>query len=320
MADPKPDTLDAAHQVFVLAFELVDSELERLPEQLAKTLASAPVQDAIKKTLLDFAKNKSKGSAADGTVISGDEAKKLMESLKKGVTDAAGDELLKQIKKTPEYLKLETSIAAFKKAAESSKLGVWVDKNKGILYVIGAALVVGTGTVLYVTKTGGTVLNTALDPLEGKEFEVLQIGKLTIKAGLWDFQPDARILGARVIGTAAWDKVKLEMKFGILAEEAAIKQVQGEAALKSGPVSLKFTADAKPQASTVNLGLKVDYSIDKFSLGVGAMYADDQLSGTASASYKTKHAAFGLQGNIGPQKDTPGVQYGALFTITIPTN
>jgi hypothetical protein len=318
MADPKPDVLDAGHQVFVLAFDLVDAEIERLPEHLAKTLVSPPVQDAIKKTLLDFAKSKQN---AAGTVVSGEEAKKLVESLQKGVTGAAGDELLKTIKKTPEYLKLESSIDAFKKAAASSTLGVWVDKNKGILYVVGAALVVGTASVLYVTKTGGSVLNTVLDPLEGKKFEVLKIGKLTIKAGLWDFQPDARILGARVFGTAQWQRIKLDLKFGLLAEEATIKQVQGEAAIKSGPVSVSFTADAKPQVQTVNLGLKVDYKVDKFNLGLGAMYKDSQVSGTASASYQTKHAAFGLQGNVGPkQGGGSGPQYSALFTVTIPIN
>lgn len=318
MADPKPDVMDAAHQVFVLAFDLVGSEFERLPDQVAKVLASAPVQAAITKSLLDFAKTKAK--TPNSTVVSGEEAKKLVESLQKSVSDAAGDELLKQIKKTPEYLKLQASIEAFTKAAASSTLGVWVDKNKTILYVVGAALVVGTGTVLYVTKTGGSVLDTALDPLKGKTFEVLQIGKLTIKAGLWDFKPDARILGARVIGAATWEKVKLELKFGMLAEEADIKQIEGGAAIKSGPVSINFTADAKPQTKTVNLGLKVDYKVDKFSLGVGAMYKDDLASASASASYTTKHAAFGLTGNIGQQKGSSNPQYGALFTVTIPIN
>ncbi|MPZ57164.1 MAG: hypothetical protein GEU91_11850 [Rhizobiales bacterium] len=113
-----------------------------------------------------FAKTKAK---TGGSVISGEEAKKLAESLQKGVTDAAGAELLKKIKNTPEYLKLESSIGAFTKAAASSTLRVWVDKNKGVLYVVGAALVVGTASVLYVTKTGGSVLNTALDPLEGND-------------------------------------------------------------------------------------------------------------------------------------------------------
>jgi len=314
MADPQPDALDAAHQVFVLAFDLVDAEVANLPQQLASTLTSPGVQDAIKKTLLDYAKTKAQ---AGNTVISGDDAKKLADSLEKGVTDAASKELLEKIKGTPEYKKLEKSIEAFKTAAQSSTLGVWVDKNKNILYIVGAALVVGTASVLYVTKTGGSVLNTALDPLKGKQFEVLQIGKLKLKAGLWDFQPDARILGARVSGTGDWEKLKLELKFGLLAEGAKIQQVEGEAVVKSGPVKFTVTADAKPQTQVVNLGLKLDYTAGKLNLGVGAMYQDNLMSGSASASYKTKDAIFGLQGNVGQQK-TGGMQYGALLTVTIP--
>ena len=314
MGDPPPDVMNASHQVFVLAFDLVDAEVVELPGQVAAALTSAPVQDAIKKTLIDFAKSKAK---TGDTVVSGDEAKKLSESLQKGVTDAASKEVLDKIKGTPEYKKLQASIEAFQKAATSSALGVWIDKNQNILYVVGAALIVGTASVLYITKTGGSVVSTAVDPLKGKAFEVLQIGKLHIKASLWDFQPDARILGARVISSADWGRVKLDLKLGVLAEGPKVQQVEGEAVVKSGPVSFNFNANAKPQTQIVNLGLKVDYQSGKINLGLGAMYQDNLMSGTASLGYKTKDATFGLQGNVGERKEG-GVQYGALFTVTIP--
>ena len=153
-----------------------------------------PVQAAIEKTLLDFIKTT---PGAGSNVMTGTDAQKLVTALEKRSAPPSPRRWASKIKATPEYKRLEKSIAEFKKAAESSSLGVWVDRNKNVLYVVGAALVVGTASALYITKTGGAVLNTALDPLKGKEFEVLQIGKLGIKAGLWDFKPDARILGAR---------------------------------------------------------------------------------------------------------------------------
>jgi hypothetical protein len=55
----------------------------------------------------------------------------------------------------------------------------------------------------------------------------------------------------------------------------------------------------------------------KFNVGVGAMYQDSALSGTLAASYQTKSATFGLQGNVGPQKGG-GTQYGGLLTVSIP--
>lgn len=273
---------------------------------------------SVKKTLLDFANTR---GASGSTVVSSADAKKLLESLGTGVQDAASKDLLEQIKKSPEYKKLEGSAEAFRKAAESSTLGVWVDKNKKILYVVGAALVVGTASVLYITKTGGSVVGPAVDPLKGKEFEVLQIGTLTIKAGLSDFKPDARILGARVMATKEWEKVSLELKLGVLAEGAQVQKAEGEAVVKSGPFSVTVKGDAQPKTQQVNLGLKLGYDgiigNGKFNIGVGAMYQDQQVSGTLSAGLKTKDAIFGLQGNVGPQKGG-GVQYGGMLTVTIP--
>jgi hypothetical protein len=318
MADGAPDPIDAAHQVIILAFDLADTEIAQLPSQVAQALQSPPVQDAIKKTLLDFAKSK---AGQDGAALSLADSQKLLNALGTGIQDAGSKNLLDQIKKTSEYKKLETSIEGFKNAAGSSSLGVWVDKNKNILYVVGAALVVGTGSVLYTTKTGGALLNMAISPLKGKEVEVLQIGTLKIKAGLWDFQPDARIFGARIATTQEWQKITLDFKLGILAKGSDLQQVDGTAMVKSGPFKVTLTGSDKPQVQQVNLGLKLGYDgvagNGKFNIGVGAVYQDNALSGTLAASYQTKSATIGLQGNVGPQKGG-GTQYGGLLTLTIP--
>jgi hypothetical protein len=47
------NVLDAAHQVFVLAFQLVETEIDRLPSQLGEALGSPPVQAAIEKAGVD---------------------------------------------------------------------------------------------------------------------------------------------------------------------------------------------------------------------------------------------------------------------------
>ncbi|MBN9064372.1 MAG: hypothetical protein BGP06_13320 [Rhizobiales bacterium 65-9] len=316
MSDPKPGVVDAAQQIFVLAFDLVDSEIGRLPMQIKDALESPPVVNAIKKTLLDFANKK---YPTGDSVVTGEEAKAMAAALEKNVGGAFSSEMLNQIKGTPQYRRLTASIDAFQKAAASSSLGVWIDRNKNVLYVVGAALVVGTSTVLYVTRAGGPLVNDALAPLKDKDFDVLQVGKLTLAAGLWDFRPDARILGARISGTIKWERVTLKLKLGLLAQGAEVQQANGEAVVKSGGFNLTFTGQAKPQAQTVNLGLKVGYSIDRFSLSVGAACDDGVVSGVASAQYKTKDVIFGLQGNAGPQKDG-GSQWGGMLTITIPVN
>jgi hypothetical protein len=55
----------------------------------------------------------------------------------------------------------------------------------------------------------------------------------------------------------------------------------------------------------------------KFNIAIGAMYEDEQVSGTVGGSYKLKDMTFGLEGKAGP-RDGGGVQYGALLTVTVP--
>jgi hypothetical protein len=320
-----PDVGSAANQIFVLSFDLAGAEFSRLPDQIASTLASAPVQDAIRKTLLDFLKTK---MPTNDSVVSGDDAKKLAESLEKSAADPATKQFLDKIKATPEYKQLSTAIDAFEKAAKSSSLGVFVDQHEGVLYVIGAGLVIGTASVLYITKTGGSALNTALAPLKGQSFQILHIGKLALKADLWDFQPDARVLGAHVVATANWEQVKVDLKFGLLAQGAQMKEAQGQAVVKSGPVTVTATADVKapttqggkPVPQTVNLGLKAEYSSGQLKVGVGVIYADHLTTGTGSVDYKVnKYLSVGATGNAGQRKEG-GMQYGGLLTLTINTN
>lgn len=314
MADSSSDVLDATHQIFVLAFDLVGTEIQLLPNQLDKALASPKVQSAIEQTLLDFLRTT---PAVDHDVMSGPEAEKLLSALKKNAADPLSKQLLDQIKATPDYKRLERGLKAFEEAAKSSALGAWVDRNKNILYVVGAGLVVGSASVLYVTKTGGPALNTALGPLKEHKFDVLQIGKLTISADLWDFKPDARIFGAHVFGAMDWERVKVEIKFGVLAEGSAIQKVEGEAVVKSGPINLKLSGADDFTKREVNLGFKATYERGKFDLGVGAVYQDDVLTGTVSAGYKTGIGTVGAKLDAGGQKGG-GTKYDALLTLTIP--
>jgi len=318
MAEPAPGVIDAAGQVFVLAFDLADSEIPELPEQLAAAITSTRVQESIKKTLLDFAKTKSKTGA---TVVTNDEAAKLATSMGDGVKDAALKELEELIKKTPEFKKLEASIKAFKEAAQSSTLGVWVDRNKKILYVVGASLALGAAGVLYITRTGGTVVKTAMDPLKGKEFEVLQVGILTLKAGLWDFKPDARIFGARVMTTLKWEKVTVDLKLGLLAEGTQIKEVEGQAILKSGGFGVTMRGSGKPEVQQVNLGITFDYSgrtgVGTFKVGAGVMYDSDKGGSAAlNAALKSGKTSVGVTGTAGPGQ-SGGVALGGMINLSI---
>ena len=99
MPDPAPDVLDAASQVIVLAFDLVDATLPDAPELLEKALKSKQVEQAITKTLLDYAKSKGKIGAKPATT---EEGQKLLAALGTGITDAGRADVLSQIRKSAE--------------------------------------------------------------------------------------------------------------------------------------------------------------------------------------------------------------------------
>lgn len=318
MAEPTQSTIEAAAQVVVLAFDLVDATLPTTPDLLARALQSPVVQDAVKKTLLDYASTKVKKGTVG--VDSPEEGRKLLEAIGEGAVDAAGKDVLAQIKKSRQYRALEVSLVTFRKTAASSSLGVWVDQNKGILYVVGIALVTGTAGVLYYTKTSASIVDKAVDLAKNREFQILQIGTLKFGAALWDFRPDARVLGAKILATKTWKNVSLDLKLGLLAEGTAIQQVEGTAVVKSGAFSVNVTGTAKPQVQQVNLALSLDYTgvVDSgtFNVGIGAVYQDQKGSGKLGASYKSGGTKVGLEGNVGPA-DSGGVQYGGLLTLSV---
>lgn len=313
--------IDSANHVVALAFNFVDSELPLLPGQLEKALTSAEVQESIKKTMQQFAETKIAGGTS---VVSADEGQKLLSSLQTGVTDAAKKSLESQIKKTSQFIQLEKSLSEFEKSVKSTGLGIFIDKNKKILYVVGAALVVSGAGALYITRSGGNYVEKPVDLIKGKDFKVLEIGTFKLNAGLLQFKPDARIFGAKIEVDKSWERVKVNFKLGVLAEGSKIQEVTGSAIVKSGAFSLSADGSYKADPQKINLGLKFDYhhdfGKDKFSLSAGAFYDDSVLKGTVGADYKfNKGPSIGLNAGIGGI-NTSSVNYQAMLKLTVPIN
>ncbi len=313
------DVIGAANQVIALAFDLADEEFSLLPGQLQTALMSPDVQASIKKTLQQFAETKIK---TDTTVVSAQESQKLLDSLQTGIKDATLESLGKQIKQTPQFKKLENSLKEFEKEVKSSTLGIFVDRNKKILYVIGAALVVAGAGTLYITKSGGDIVQKPIDLLKNKQIEVLSIGSFKLSAGITEFKPDARIFGTRIEMVQNWEQVSVTFKLGVLAEGAKIQEVTGEAIVKSKDFSLNANAIVSPYTQKVNLGLKLNYNPNLgegvFNLSAGAFYKDDILKGNLGASYQTKDGIkFGVDGNFNQNQKT-GIGYEVMFGLSIP--
>src|SRR5438270_802244 len=105
-ADPKdqPDPFDIAQQLVALVFELPKQELPDLTNQIGDALKSAPVQNAIRSSLLSFELKTGKGA---GMQLTDKEKMELLDSLTKAGGPAIEKQLLEQFKKSPQYKKIE---------------------------------------------------------------------------------------------------------------------------------------------------------------------------------------------------------------------
>ncbi len=283
MSDDAGSPADAFGGLVLLAFDLLDSEIHRSPERLIQTFKSPTLLQAAEKAMLDFAK--SRGPFATSQ-LTPEEINKLQSSVVDGVRSAATDAYLKQIKASSKFKALETQLKNFEEAAKSSAIGVWVDNNKGILYVVGAVLTVGAGVALYITKPTGPAYKMGIRELEKLKFEVLKVGALKLGVGGVVFDPTADRYGGKVTGKLEWEQLKIDLSLQIVATVGKSTEVNGEVAVKYGVISVSGFMKQDLMKPKVDLTLRVGANKDRFGLSVAAHLKDDNITGSASASYK----------------------------------
>jgi hypothetical protein len=294
-----PSVVDAASNTIVLAFDLAESQIVNMPDELAKALQQKDVQDAIRSVLANLALAKQKSGS---TTMTEQEAMQVAQAVGKAAGDKITSSVLDQMKKTPEYKALDQSMKDLQQAMKSSPLGLWVDRNSGILYVIGAGLVLGGATALYVTKTGGPAVDFPISQLTGKSVQVFKVGQFSLKGSLLKFDPATQTAGAALMGTEKWDKLEVSVQFGVVATAGDVKQVSGQVVFKTPQVNLGLTGSAQPSDKTVNLGLSLRVSTTgqpgPLTIGLGAVIKDNKVdSAQLNAAMKTRVGDFGLTGS-----------------------
>ena len=286
-ATPQQSVVDAASNTVVLAFDLVGDQIANMPDALETSLKKPEVQAAIQAVLTKFALAK---QATGSTTISDQEASQLVQALLNDPGGRIAKDLLDQLKQTADYQKLEKSMADLQKALKSSPLGAWVDREKGILYVIGAGLVIGGATALYVTKTN--VPNVVTTQLTGISAQVFKVGRFSLGVQGLKFEPGTQTLGGALTGTAKWDKVQIDAQIGVVATGSDVKQVSGKLVFKTQDINLPVTGSQQPLQNKINLGLGLDI---KGTGHPGPMTIN--LGATLSA--KTPAGTFGVTGTAG---------------------
>ena len=294
------DTLDAAGNTIVLAFDLAGSEIVNMPDQLAAALQKQDVQSAIQLVLANFALNRQQTGT---TAVSDAEAKQLATDLWNKAGGKLTGSVLEQLKQTPEFKKLDKSLTDLEQALKTSPLGVWVDNNKAILYVVGAGLAIGGAIALYVTKTGGTVIDTPLSQLNGKPVRIFKVGGFSLSGQMLSFKPDTREIGGALAGTETFSKVQVTVQLGVIATGSNVKQVDGKVVIKTKDITFGITGTGTPAKNTVNLGLSFGLNgsggLSPLTIGVTGVLKDGKFTGGGVTGdwQLNKTTTIGVQGS-----------------------
>jgi len=220
--DAKPDgVVDKASETVVLGIELVGAEIPELPAEIAKAVQSAPVQQAIKNALNDFAAKQLKDTP---TTLTPAQAEALGKAVLDAGKGAISQQVLDDIKKSSHYQALDQSLKDLAATFKKSPMGLWVDGNKGWLYLIGVGGVLAGAATMYVLRTGDDVTKLVMPLANDLKGSFTPIGKLTLTAGLKSatFLPSERRIEAKTFVTAKWEAVEVKLNFVVTAADKTV--------------------------------------------------------------------------------------------------
>ena len=248
---------DAVEDTVVLAFQLLDKSIASSPKLVIEALKSSQVQTALTSSLQSIAKGKLQDAPVQ---FSAEDARKLSESLRDTNLKGFKDGLLGQVKKSPEYQRLEKSAERIAEALKCTPVGVWVDKNEGLVYVLGGGLILGGAVALYVTRSGDAVTNPLVGLIKDKKPKVKVLGNLELSGSLLKFVPSSREIELNAQAVAKWEKLEVELNITVHTVNEKIEATGG------GKVVLPFSGGQMRLEGTYNAR---DPKVAPFSLGLG---------------------------------------------------
>ena len=203
-----------------MGIQVTGSAVKDLDTHLRQALQSPQVQNAIKSTLEELAKKK---IGEVPVQFSEEDSKKLVGELAKKGAEAVGESVKEQIQRTPQYKELERRAQKILNALECSPAGVWFDQNKMILYILGAGVLVGGATAMYVARAGDPVTEPLSSLIKDKKIRVSIPGNLELSASGFKFVPSKREVDVDLSLSGQWKTVKADFKVNVQAVESSVQ-------------------------------------------------------------------------------------------------
>ena len=198
-----------------------------------------------------------------------------------GAAQAVGEKALEELTRDAEA----AIKATLKEAWKESPLGIWVDDNEWVLYIVVPVVVVGGAfglKALYDARVGDQPASWAAN-MANKHLEFKKLGNLTFGAADVAFVPSKHQGGAKVFAAADWKPIKVKLSVGGLFKEddsPAAKTSTGPPATITGwNAAVDLTYKGAGAASNLDLSIKAY---------VQRTDRDQVVGGSASAGYKLK--------------------------------
>ncbi len=117
--------------------------------------------------------------------------------------------VVKELKKTEEYKKLEKGLAEFKCAFDNTPVGAFVNENKMLLIIVGAVGAIGGGVAMYYTRSGDVPAKAySLLPF----LTPIKLGSVELNASGVKFKPSERQFEATIGAKGEWTGVKANLE------------------------------------------------------------------------------------------------------------
>ena len=270
--------------VIVVGFDVVVGAAVNRDQLVAQALKDKKVKEAIDAELLRVSQELLKNSSTQPT---SEGSKKLATAFLDKSFDALGPGVLDQIKKSPEFKRLESTTKRLEAAFNATPVGAWLDKNDTILYISAAILVLGGTTALYISRSGDDVTKYVMPIAKGIRKKVTILGKLDLAVGVSKFVPSKREFQLDLDAFAKWRAVKTEFKFAAHAVETKVG-VSGTAKIVLPQSDFAARVEGSydphdPKKAPVTLGLGFELKPGGVRLDLlGKIYLrDDGVSGGA---------------------------------------
>ena len=210
----------AVHKTVGLGVKLVGATALDTPQLIAKVLSDEKVKkqlaEKLKKVGEELMKQQNGGKQPSLGSSLGEIGSTVASSLK--------DPAISEVKKSPGYKKLQTSLSQTKCAFENSPVGVFINENKTLLIIVSSVAAIGGGVAMYHSRSGDGLAKYAKHI---PEIDIYSVGGVNFSLKKFKFEPSTRTLGADVKASAKWKNVQANFQIGGTFKDKKLDNLSG---------------------------------------------------------------------------------------------